>query len=50
MTIYGEGLRLSEVANLKVSDIDSQKMRILIRSGKGNKDRYASLSQTNLIY
>ncbi len=48
MTIYGAGLRLSEVANLKVSDIDSKKMRILIRSGKGGKDRYALLSQMNL--
>lgn len=48
MTIYGAGLRLSEVANLKVSDIDSQKMRILIRNGKGGKDRYALLSQSNL--
>lgn len=48
MTIYGAGLRISEVANLKVSDIDSHKMRILIRSGKGDKDRYALLSQTNL--
>ena len=48
MTIYGAGLRLSEVANLKISDIDSKKMRILIRNGKGGKDRYALLSQTNL--
>lgn len=48
MTIYGSGLRLSEVANLKISDIDSQKMRILIRNGKGGKDRYALLSQSNL--
>lgn len=48
MTVYGSGLRLSDVANLKVSDIDSQKMRILIRNGKGGKDRYALLSQSNL--
>lgn len=48
MTIYGAGLRLSEVANLKVSDIDSQKMQLLIRNAKGNKDRYALLSQANL--
>ena len=49
MTIYGAGLRLSETANLKISDIDSQKMRILIHNGKGGKDRYALLSQSNLI-
>jgi integrase/recombinase XerD len=48
MTIYGAGLRLSEVACLKVSDIDSNKMQLLIRNGKGSKDRYALLSQSNL--
>ena len=48
MTTYGAGLRLNEVACLKVSDIDSQKMQLLIRAGKGAKDRYALLSQTNL--
>lgn len=48
MTIYGAGLRISEAAHLKASDIDSHKMRILIRDGKGGKDRYALLSQTNL--
>lgn len=48
-TIYSAGLRLSEVANLKVSDIDSKKMQILIRQGKGSKDRYAILSKTNLL-
>lgn len=48
MTIYGAGLRLSEVACLKVSDIDSNKMQLLIRDGKGSKDRFALLSQSNL--
>lgn len=48
MTIYGAGLRLNDVASLKVSDIDSKKMQLLIRDGKGSKDRYAILSQTNL--
>lgn len=48
MTIYGSGLRLSEIAKLKVSDIDSKSMRIFISEGKGGKDRYSILSQTNL--
>jgi integrase/recombinase XerD len=48
MTVYGSGLRLSEVAKLKVSDIDSKTMRIFIDCGKGGKDRYSILSQTNL--
>ncbi|GAA0180887.1 site-specific integrase [Clostridium sediminicola] len=48
MTVYGAGLRLKEVACLKVSDIDSKKMQLLIRNGKGSKDRYALLSQSNL--
>ena len=48
MTTYGAGLRISEVANLTVSSIDSANMQILIRNGKGGKDRYALLSQANL--
>jgi len=48
MTAYGGGLRLSELCNLKVSDIDSENMRILVREGKGNKYRYTLLSQKNL--
>ena len=48
MTIYSAGLRVSEAVHLKVSDIDSQRMQIRIRSGKGNKDRYCMLSQTAL--
>lgn len=48
MTMYGAGLRLSEVTCLKVCDIDSKKMQILIRNGKGGKDRFALLSKANL--
>ena len=48
MTIYSAGLRISEVCNLKVTDIDSKSMQILIRQGKGNKDRYTILSKENL--
>ncbi len=44
MVAYGAGLRSSEVVNLKISDIDSQRMVIRIQKGKMNKDRYALLS------
>jgi site-specific recombinase XerD len=43
-TAYGAGLRVSEVANLKVDDIDSKRMLIRVEQGKGRKDRNAMLS------
>ncbi len=48
MTAYGSGLRLGELLNLKVSDIDSDRMTIFVRSGKGNKDRRALLPKALL--
>jgi len=48
MTMYGSGLRVSEVANLKVSDIDSKNLQIFVRQSKNRSDRYAILSKTNL--
>jgi integrase/recombinase XerD len=43
-TAYSAGLRVSEVANLKIADIDSQRMQIFIERAKGKKDRYVNLS------
>jgi integrase/recombinase XerD len=45
---YGAGLRVSEIAFLKVTDIDSKRMMLRIEQGKGRKDRYAMLSPTLL--
>ncbi len=41
---YGAGLRVSEVANLKVSDIDGQRMMLRVEQGKGQRDRDVMLS------
>ena len=48
MMIYGSGLRISEALNVRVKDIDSKKMRIFVREGKGKKERYTVLPQTSL--
>jgi site-specific recombinase XerD len=44
VTLYATGVRRAELANLKVSDIDSQRMVVHIRGGKGRKDRDVMLS------
>ncbi len=45
---YSVGLRVSEVINLKIEDIDSKRMLIHIKNAKGRKDRIVPLSQTVL--
>ena len=41
---YSTGIRVSEVCNLKIEDIDSKRMLIHIKNGKGRKDRFVPLS------
>jgi site-specific recombinase XerD len=42
---YSAGLRVGEILNLKIKDIDSDRMQIRIEQGKGQKDRYSILSE-----
>ena len=42
---YSAGLRVGEILNLKLKDIDSDRMQIRIENGKGQKDRYSILSK-----
>src|SRR5512136_1374045 len=44
MTLYATGLRRAELAHLRVSDVDSERMIIRVRGGKGRKDREVMLS------
>jgi len=45
---YGMGLRVSEIINIKITDIDSQNMQVFIEKGKGKKDRYVNLPHSIL--
>jgi integrase len=45
---YGSGLRVSEICQLRVEDIDSKRMQIHVEHGKGDKQRRALLSRTGL--
>ncbi|MCZ2355984.1 MAG: site-specific integrase [Bacteroidia bacterium] len=45
---YGMGLRVSEIVNLKIEDIDSNRMIVLIKNAKGKKDRIVKLPESIL--
>ena len=46
--LYGTGMRISEVCNLRITDIDSSNQRIKVVQGKGGKDRFTLLPNTLL--
>jgi integrase/recombinase XerD len=45
---YGLGLRVSEIVNIKINDIDSESMQVFIERAKGKKDRYVNLPESIL--
>ncbi|WP_300672848.1 tyrosine-type recombinase/integrase [Soonwooa sp.] len=45
---YGTGLRVSEIINLKVEDVDGVKLKVFIQRSKGKKDRYVNLPESIL--
>ncbi len=45
---YSSGIRMSELCNLRIRDIDSKRMQIRVENGKGRKDRYTILSKKAL--
>lgn len=49
VTIYSAGLRIGEAVNLKITDIDSNRMQIRVQQSKGKKDRYTILSAKTLL-
>ena len=48
MMIYGSELRMSEATNIIVADIDSKNIRIFVRNGKGERERYTVLPKASL--
>jgi site-specific recombinase XerD len=50
MVTYSAGLRVSETAALKLTDIDSDRMTIRVDQGKGKKDRYTILANNTLKF
>jgi len=47
--LYGTGIRLAEILNLKISDIDGDRKQLLIVRGKGAKDRYVDIPDCLLL-
>ena len=47
--MYATGLRISETLNLKLSDIDSDRLELFIRQGKGKKDRIVIIPEKLLV-
>jgi site-specific recombinase XerD len=45
--IYSSGLRISELINMKIEDVDSQNMRLWVRNAKGRKDRINAAGPTH---
>ncbi len=50
LTIYSAGLRISELINLKIKDIDKDRKAIIVKGAKGKKDRYSLLSEKLLFF
>ena len=46
--IYGSGLIISEAVAIRVEDIDSENMRLFVRNGKGERERYSVLPKASL--
>lgn len=46
--LYSTGIRISECSNLKISHIDGSRKKLLIKRGKGNKDRYVDIPESML--
>ena len=49
LTAYSMGLRLGEVLNLQIGDIDNERMKVHVRQGKGKKDRFVTLPEASLL-
>ena len=48
MLMYGSGLRLSECLSLRVKDVDIDRREIMVRNGKGSKDRRTPLAESSV--
>ena len=48
LTAYSMGLRLGEALTLRITDIDSERMKVHVRQGKGRKDRFVTLPEVTL--